>query len=686
MRAERIETVRRILCVFPRYTSSFGTFEHAYPLTDGVKAFMPPQGLLLIAAYLPENWPVRFVDENIQPATQADFEWAEAVLVSGMHIQRQQMNDICRRAHAFDLPVAIGGPSVSACPDYYPSFDYLHVGELGDATNELLARLAESTARPPQQVVLATKDRIAMSEFPIPAYELADTRKYLLASIQYSSGCPYQCEFCDIPGLYGRNPRLKTPQQIIAELDKLRECGMLDTVYFVDDNFIGNRKAALDLLPHLIEWQKRTGYITRLACEATLNIAKRPEILEKMKEALFVTIFCGIETPDPEALKAMHKDHNMMVPILEGVQTINSYGMEVVSGIIMGLDTDKPGTADALLTFVDESRIPLLTINLLQALPKTPLWDRLEREGRLVPEDEGRDSNVDFLLPYDEVVAAWRRCMLAAYQPEKLFARYEYQCEYTYAQRIKVPVADELKSWPNIRRGLIMLRNIFWKVGVLGNYKRVFWKFALGRLRKGDIEGLIGSAMISHHLIEFSRLATSASRARRTIRSGCVRHRSLPSEMKPPQRPIGDLRALTPARVGLGRSGAGLPTRALLDFTLDHARARDAVHAAFDSAGLIRSLSEFGITPIEVASRAESRRDYLRRPDLGRMLASESRQRLDSKRGAGRTRHRHRRRVVADGRASSRCRTAPPPAAAPCAGRHRDRPCRGRIRRARGAG
>src|SRR5215468_7218711 len=177
MRAESFETVRRILCVFPRYTSSFGTFEHAYALTAGVSAFMPPQGLLLIAAYLPERWPVRFIDENIRPTTKEDFEWAEAVFVSGMHIQRQQMNDICRRAHAYDLAVAIGGPSVSACPDYYPSFDYLHVGELGDATNELIRRLAQDTSRPAEQVVLTTGDRVAMSEFPIPRYELAETRK-----------------------------------------------------------------------------------------------------------------------------------------------------------------------------------------------------------------------------------------------------------------------------------------------------------------------------------------------------------------------------------------------------------------------------------------------------------------------------------------------------------------------------
>jgi hopanoid C-2 methylase len=528
MRAEGIETVRRILCAFPRYTSSFGTFEHAYPLTDGVRAFMPPQGLLLIAAYLPATWLVRFVDENIRPATREDFEWAEAVFVSGMHIQRQQMNDICRRAHAFDLPVAIGGPSVSACPDYYPSFDYLHVGELGDATDALIAQLSRDCSRPAQQVKLETVDRLPMTEFPIPAYELAEVKKYFLGNIQYSSGCPYQCEFCDIPGLYGRNPRIKTPQQIIAELDRLRECGMTDTVYFVDDNFIGNRKAALDLLPHLIEWQRKHGYVMRLACEATLNIAKRPEILQKMREAFFVTIFCGIETPDPDALKAMQKDHNMMVPILEGVRTINSYGMEVVSGIIMGLDTDKPDTGDALLAFVEESRIPLLTINLLQALPKTPLWDRLARENRL-NHDESRDSNVEFLLPYDHVISSWKRCMEIAYQPEKLYARYQHMVDYTYANRLKVPVNPEMKSWKNIRRGLIMLRNIFWKVGVRGDYRKVFWKFALARLRRGDIEGLIACAMVAHHLILFAR-AASGGRQNASNYSFRLREASMPAE------------------------------------------------------------------------------------------------------------------------------------------------------------
>lgn len=518
---------RRILCVFPRYTSSFGTFEHAYPLTGGVQAFMPPQGLLLIAAYLPADWKVRFIDENIRFATNEDFEWAEAVFVSGMHIQRQQMNDICRRAHAFNLPVALGGPSVSACPDYYPTFDYLHVGELGDATDDLIERLARDPSRPGSQVVLKTADRLDMDKFPIPAYELADIKRYFLGSIQYSSGCPYQCEFCDIPGLYGRNPRLKRPEQITRELDKLLECGITGSVYFVDDNFIGNRKAALDLLPHLIEWQKKTGFVLRFSCEATLNIAKRPEILSQMREAFFATIFCGIETPDPVALKAMHKDHNMMVPIMEAIQTLNDYGMEVVSGIILGLDTDKPETGQHLLDFIDHSQIPLLTINLLQALPKTPLWDRLKRENRLI-EDEGRDSNIDFRLPYDHVVATWRDCMGRAYEPEKLLERYEYQIRETYPKRIQ-PRTPQQRSWRNIKLGLTMLRNIFWKVGVRGDYRRVFWKFALRRLARGEIEYLISSVLVAHHLIMFARSA-SRGKTNASYYSLKLREAAVPAE------------------------------------------------------------------------------------------------------------------------------------------------------------
>ncbi|MHB8283753.1 MAG: B12-binding domain-containing radical SAM protein, partial [Caulobacteraceae bacterium] len=380
----------RVLLAFPQYTPSFGTFQYAYPIM-GVKAFMPPQGLLVIAAALPRHWELRFVDENVRPARTADFDWCDVVFVSGMHIQREQINDLCNRAHARGKPTVLGGPSVSACPHYYPDFDYLHVGEMGDATDTLIETLERDRARPAAQVILTTVVRRDLTDFPLPAYELCDLPNYFMGSIQFSSGCPYDCEFCDIPALYGRNPRLKSPEQVIAELDKMRACGLADAVYFVDDNFIGNRRAVRELLPVLIDWQKRHDYPLTLACEATLNIAKRPEILEQMREAKFETIFCGIETPEPEALKAMSKEHNMMVPLFEAIDTLNGYGMEVVSGIIMGLDTDTLDTGEGVVAFVERSQIPVLTINLLQALPRTKLWDRLAAEGRLV-DDEGRES------------------------------------------------------------------------------------------------------------------------------------------------------------------------------------------------------------------------------------------------------------------------------------------------------
>ena len=210
---------RRVLCVFPAYTPSFGTFQHAYKLMYRVKAFMPPQGLLLIAAYMPESWPVRFVDENIEPATDADLAWADVVLVTGMHIQAEQIRDIQRRARAAGKVTVLGGPSVSASPEMYPDYDYLHVGEMGDATDDIVRAIEKSTARPAAQIVSRTKQRLPLTEFPIPAYDHLQFGRYLLGTVQFSSGCPYTCEFCDIPGLYGRQPRMKTPQQVVAELD-----------------------------------------------------------------------------------------------------------------------------------------------------------------------------------------------------------------------------------------------------------------------------------------------------------------------------------------------------------------------------------------------------------------------------------------------------------------------------------
>lgn len=502
----QVKNLRNILCVFPAYTPAFGTFAHAFPLLYDVKAFMPPQGLLVLAAYLPECWPVRFIDENIARATPEDFAWADAVMVSGMHVQARQIREIHARAKAAGKPVVLGGPSVSAAPEMYPDLEYLHIGEMGDATDAMIARLDADVSPPAAQVQFQTQERLPLGAFPIPAYEKIKIGQYLIGSIQFSSGCPYQCEFCDIPGLYGRVPRLKTPQQIIAELDAmLEQPARPATVYFVDDNFIGNKKAARDLLPHLIEWQKRRGYPLAFACEATLNIAKQPEVLKLMREASFHGMFAGIETPDIGALKFMRKDQNASLPMLESIRTINSYGIEVSSGIIMGLDTDNDSTADQLIEFIDRSDIPILTINLLHALPKTPLYDRLKAAGR-IDESPHLESNVRFLRPYGDVIDSWKRCIAYAYEPERLFDRFWRQVETTYVNRLKPPGRGKL-TLTNLRMGAVLAWRLFWKVGVRSDYRRHFWHAARHAMRHGQTHAVMGMGFISYHMIKFTREA-----------------------------------------------------------------------------------------------------------------------------------------------------------------------------------
>ncbi|HEV3271523.1 MAG TPA: B12-binding domain-containing radical SAM protein [Candidatus Methylacidiphilales bacterium] len=500
---------RRILCAFPRYSYSFGTFNHAFPLMGDVKGFMPPQGILVITALIPAEWEIKFVDENIARVTPEEFDWADVVFVSGMHIQRHRIHDIARRAHDAGKVVALGGPSVSSAPDYYPDVDLLHCGEAGDATLRLFQRIDETVERPEQQIVYRTVERLPMSEFPTPAYNRINVRDYLLGSVQFSSGCPYTCEFCDIPSLYGRNPRLKTPEQVVRELDQLADGGCV-SVYFVDDNFIGNPKAAENLLDALIEWQQRPDrdYYVRLACEATLNMAGHTRILEKMQKAGFNNCFFGIETPDPVALKAMKKGQNMRMPILEAVQTVNRYGIEAASGIIMGLDTDTDETPQALMDFADVSQIPIMTVNILYALPNTALYTRLEKDNRVLHDAEDRDSNIVFLQPYETVVRNWQKVIAHVFDAKNLYARYAYNAKHVYPNRIKPKNPAAQATWPNIRRALGIFRRILWRVGVRSDYRKLFWKMMWHELKQGNIETIFQVAMVAHHLITYARECT----------------------------------------------------------------------------------------------------------------------------------------------------------------------------------
>jgi hopanoid C-2 methylase len=499
----RARRARRVLCVFPRYAHSFGTFQQAYELMPGVRAFMPPQGILSVAAYLPREWTVRVVDENVRPVSDADLAWGDAVLVSGMHVQRAGIPRVIEAAHHHGKLVAVGGPSVSGCPEYYPDADVIHVGEIGDATDALVRHLDDSVARPARQLRLETAERRPLDALPPPAYRLVDLRRYFLGSIQFSSGCPFRCEFCDIPALYGRVPRLKTPEQVCAELDALRAGGARGAVYFVDDNFVGNPNAARALVAHLVAWQRRTRYPLQLNCEASLNLARHPDLLASMREANFTTVFCGIESPEAEAeaLERMRKSQNNRGPMLDAIRTLNAHGLEVVAGIILGLDTDGPDTADRLLQFIEASHIPMLTINLLYALPRTPLRDRLAAAGRLAPDAE-RASNVVFMRPHDEVLATWRRVVEHVYDPVRLHARFQWQTTATFPNRLHVlpPLDPDL-----VRFGLGMLARVAWKVGVRADYRRAFWSVAGPLLARGRMDEIVHLAVVAHHLIRFTR-------------------------------------------------------------------------------------------------------------------------------------------------------------------------------------
>ncbi len=494
---------RRILCVFPKYATSFGTFNYSFQLTSSVKAFMPPQGLLLIAALMPENWQIRFIDENNRPATKDDMGWADAVFTSGMHIQRESICDVISRAHRAGKSAILGGPSATSAPEWYPEADIIHAGEVGDATFKLFEMIDQASSRPAQQMILRTSQRLPMTEFPPPAYHLIDIGQYFLCSVQFSSGCPNGCEFCDVPILYGRRPRHKTPEQIIRELDILATGGA-PSVHFLDDNFFGEPEAARELLDHLVAWQDKWDCQVRLSCEATLNLSQHSEILELMRKSYFTNIFCGVESPESGALRAIKKSFNIKRPILDAIDTFNQYGMEVAVGLIMGFDTDTPQTPQILADFIRASQTPVHTLNILYALPKTPLYNRLEEAGRIVS-DEGRDSNVQFLRPYDELIADWLNLIAKVYEPEALYQRYAAQAIKTYPNRRRPKYPLRQATPRNLGRAFSIFTRLIWHVGIRSDYRKVFWRMFRTQLRQGLIENIFQIALVAHHLIEYTR-------------------------------------------------------------------------------------------------------------------------------------------------------------------------------------
>jgi radical SAM superfamily enzyme YgiQ (UPF0313 family) len=413
-----------VLMIYPRFAEgTFWNFAGACELF-GAKYPTAPLGLITVAALLPPAWNVRLVDRNTEPLNDADLEWADLVMTGGMLPQHFDAIEIIELCRARGKPVAVGGPAVTSVPDLYSDANFQVRGEAEGIIDKFIAAW-EAGAR--EGSFEAEKFTIDVTKSPVPRFDLLKVEHYLYVGVQFSRGCPFTCEFCDIIELYGRVPRAKTNAQMLNELETLYNLGYRGHVDFVDDNLIGNKKAVKAFLPELKAWLEQHDYPFEFTTEASLNLADDSELLRLMSEANFVGVFVGIESPDADTLVAMRKKQNTRRNIAQSVHRIYAAGLYVTAGFIVGFDSERGSVADAIVELIEEAAIPVCMVGLLYALPNTQLTRRLASEGRLheelsVASAGGMDQctqglNFDTLRPRSEILSDYKRVLEKVYDP-----------------------------------------------------------------------------------------------------------------------------------------------------------------------------------------------------------------------------------------------------------------------------
>jgi len=412
----------RALLVYPEFPDTYWSFRHALAF-EGKRSAFPPLGLLTVSAMLPGTWERRLVDMNVRRLGEGDIEWADMVFASAMIVQKDSLERVVSMCKARGKPVVVGGPYVSTSAEQLPEADHIFVGEAEATLPEFLGDLERGETKR----FYRAAERPALDLTPVPDFGLAELGRYSAMSVQYSRGCPFSCEFCDIIEIYGRVPRTKTSGQVLAELDALRELGWRGLVFVVDDNFIGNKRNVRRLLPELIAWSERHGRPFSFITEASVNLAEDDALLEMMRRANFRRVFLGIETPVEESLKEARKGQNTRRDLLASVRKIQSYGMEVMAGFIVGFDSDPEDIFDRQIEFIRESGIPLAMVGLLTALPDTQLWRRLKREGRLLKESSGdnTEGSLNFVPRMNAafLVEGYRKILRTIYSPAEYYRR-----------------------------------------------------------------------------------------------------------------------------------------------------------------------------------------------------------------------------------------------------------------------
>lgn len=497
----------KVLLVWPRFPSSFWTFDGVLDLVP-IEAEQPPLGLLTVAALCPKSWTLRLIDRSFEDLGDEDILWADLVMVSGMRVQKDDIREILLRARALGKRTMIGGPFASSEPDLLSRLaDHVVVGEPDEIFPEIASNLEQGSAKRLYEV----KEKPDVSKTPLPRFDLLKIDKYASMAIQFSRGCPFQCEFCDIITIYGRRPRTKSPAQLMAELDALYELGWRDQVFIVDDNFIGNHKLALELALELQEWQKRRGYPILFYTEASIDLAQKPELIDAMVKANFFYVFIGIESPSPKSLKEARKFQNLRRDPLECVHFIQSQGLWVTAGFIIGFDSDTETIFEEQRDFIERAAIPWAMAGFLQAPPTTPLFDRMMKEGRLLL-DTTATSNFDppnfkTLIPLPVLLKGFKETLSSLYAPSAFYDR----C-YRSLQQWK---AREPQKSPEIPFGPmlgILVRSIV-RQGLLSNYRGAYWRFLvrlIGRWLFVPRKLSFGFAMLlsGHHFIPYARRVT----------------------------------------------------------------------------------------------------------------------------------------------------------------------------------
>jgi radical SAM superfamily enzyme YgiQ (UPF0313 family) len=496
----------KVLLVYPRFPSAtFWNYRETCEVS-GARYPGAPLGLITVAALLPSYWIFRLVDRNTEELIEADLGWADIVMTGGMLPQQLDTLTIIELCKAHGKRVAVGGPDISSSPHIYAAADFLVIGEAEGVAADFAAALERNET---SGVFEAEKFQVDVTKSPIPRFELLNFERYLHVGIQFSRGCPFTCEFCDIIELYGRVPRAKSDDQMLAELDALYACGYRGWIDFVDDNMVGNKKALKRFLPRLAAWQEQRRYPFEFTTEASINLADDEELLQMMRRANFFAIFVGIETPDAETLVATSKKQNTRRDLAESVHRIYRVGIFVTAGFIVGFDGEKSHVARQIAGLIKEAAIPVCMVGLLVALPNTQLMRRLVREGRLhpyhdVPLDEECDQctvglNFDTTRPRQDIIRDCKEIVETIYTPTAYFSRVRevglrLDCS---VQRNPYPLAKNLRELAAIIWRLSRTRHVAW----------LFWRTALGCAVRNPtaLRSVIKMAALYIHLGPFSR-------------------------------------------------------------------------------------------------------------------------------------------------------------------------------------